>query len=64
MKMKLMTAELARAISFDEGNRNMKINGRNHWNIDDAEIARKRFNALWPLDDDILEWIKKEKEAK
>jgi len=42
-----MTYELAHAIAMDDANRNAKKHGRNKWNRDDAEVARKVEDNLW-----------------
>jgi hypothetical protein len=45
MKIK-WTYQLARAAAQDEGNRNMKRNGRSEWNEDDYNAASNKLNSL------------------
>ena len=59
----VMDRQLAYACSLDEGNRNMRKNGRNKWNLEDRNIAASEFNRLWPPNNDlryILESPRKE----
>lgn len=43
-----MTEELARAASWDAGNRSMRAAGRTIWSQEDADAAWAEFNRLWP----------------
>ncbi len=44
-----LTRELAIAAGWDEGHRSMRTAGRKAWNEEDAAIAWKELNRLWPL---------------
>ena len=45
----MMTRELAYAAGLDAANRSMRAAGRSAWNEDDADVAAREFNRLWPL---------------
>jgi hypothetical protein len=44
-----LNRELAQRASWDAANANMRTNGRKAWNEDDANVAWREFNRLWPL---------------
>lgn len=46
MKKIKWTWELARAAAQDEGNRNMRRNGRTEWNHEDYNAAARLLNTL------------------
>jgi len=43
-----ITRELAFAASLDAGNRAMSAGQRSTWNEEDADVASRVFNRLWP----------------
>ena len=45
----VLTRELAQAASRDAANRSMRVGGRKTWNEEDADLAAREFNRLWPL---------------
>lgn len=45
-----MTYEVAHAAAMDAAAANARLKGRLTWNAEDHDVARKRFDELWPGD--------------
>lgn len=45
----VLTREIAQAASWDAANRSMRAGGRKAWDEEDADVAAREFNRLWPL---------------
>ena len=43
-----LTRELAYSAGLDAANRSMQAAGRTAWNEEDANLAAREFNRLWP----------------
>ena len=45
----VLTRDLAHAAAWDEGNRSMRLAGRDKWSEDDYNAAVREFNRLQPF---------------